>query len=121
MSNFNEANELASELVYGRTYQTNEPLYSKTERLIFVNGDSTAIVTLTMAESHEEWAEVANVIQRLFSEGYQLGCDTNVGWNGRYDIDGDPEPGPYLPCRKPVHTYVNGRHYCQKHGAGREP
>jgi len=48
MSNFNEANEFASELVFGRTYQGNEPT-TKPERLVFVSGDSTAVVT-----AHEE-------------------------------------------------------------------
>ena len=39
MSIFNEANDLASQLVYGRHYQSNEPC-PKPDRLVFVNGDS---------------------------------------------------------------------------------
>lgn len=36
---------MASELVFGRTYQGNE-LTPKPERLVFVKGDSTAVVTV---------------------------------------------------------------------------
>ncbi len=39
MSIFNEANDLSSQLVYGRHYQSNEPC-PKPDRLVFVNGDS---------------------------------------------------------------------------------
>jgi hypothetical protein len=114
MSNFNEANELASELVFGKTYQGNEPA-PKPEHLVFVKGDSTAVVT-ALEESEDEWAGVANVIHRLFNEGYRLGCDMNVSWNGRYDADGDPEPDSnYLPCGRPVAVSLDGRHLCDKH------
>lgn len=114
MSIFNESNNLASELVFGRYYQSNEPC-PQPERLVFVNGDSTAVVT-AMEESESEWAAVASAIQRLFSQGYLLGCDMNVGWNGRYDADGDPEPdNNYLPCRKPVSVCLDGRHLCDEH------
>jgi hypothetical protein len=114
MSVFNESNELASELVYGRYYQSNEPC-SKPERLVFVKGGSTAIVTATDSV-HDEWAGTASCIERLLREGYRLGCDMDVSWNGRYDTDGDPEPGAnYLPCRKPVTVNLDGRHLCDKH------
>jgi hypothetical protein len=65
MSNFNDANNLASELVFGRYYQSEEPC-PKPERLVFVGGDSTAVVT-AKEETHAEWAEVANTIHRLFN------------------------------------------------------
>jgi len=114
MSSFNESNEMASELVFGRTYQGNEP-YPKPERLVFVGGDSTAVVT-AKEETHAEWAEVANTIHRLFHDGYDLGCDINVSWTGRYDANGDPEPDSnYLPCRKPVSVRLDGRHLCAQH------
>ena len=96
MSNFNDANDLASELVFGRYYQSEEPC-PKPERLVFVGGDSTAVVT-AKEETHAEWAEAANTIHRLFNQGYDLGCDVNMSWNGRYDADGNPEPdNNYLP------------------------
>jgi hypothetical protein len=114
MSNFNEANEFASELVFGRTYQGNEPT-PKPQRLVFVKDDSTAVVT-SLEESEDEWAGVAGIIYRLLNEGYGLGCDMNVSWNGRYDFDGDPEPdNNYLPCRKPASVVLDGRHLCAKH------
>ena len=114
MSIFNESNNLASELVFGRYYQSNEPC-PQPERLVFVNGDSTAVIT-ALDKSEQEWACVASIIQRLFSEGYRLGCDMNVSWNGRYDADGDPEPDTnYLPCRIPVSVCLDGRHLCAKH------
>jgi hypothetical protein len=115
MSNFNEANELASQLVFGRTYQSNEPA-PKPERLVLVKGDSTAVVTASDSVQ-EDWAETANAIHRLLNEGYRLGCDMNVSWNGRYDQDGDPEPdgNNYLPCAKPVAVYLDSRNLCEKH------
>ena len=114
MSNFNEANEFASELVFGRTYQGDEPT-RKPERLVFVRGDSTAVVAAT-EESQAEWADVAGAIHRLLNEGYRLGCDINVSWNGRYDLDGEPQPDSnYLPCRKPATVNLDGRYLCDKH------
>jgi hypothetical protein len=114
MSNFNEANEFASELVFGRTYQGNEPT-PRPERLVFVSGDSTAVVT-AQEESEAEWAHVASAIHGLLNAGYHLACDMNVSWNGRYDFEGDPEPDSnYLPCRKPPIVTLDGRHLREKH------
>lgn len=50
MSIFNDASELASQWVFGRYYQTNEPC-PKPDRLVFVKGDSTEVVT-----PHPSWA-----------------------------------------------------------------
>jgi hypothetical protein len=113
MSIFNEANDLASQLIYGRYYQSNKPC-PKPNRLVFVNGDSIAVVT-DSGSDHDEWANIAIAIDRLLREGYRLGCDMDVSWNGRYDADGDPEPDNYLPCRKPVSVNLDGRHLCDKH------
>lgn len=114
MSIFNESNNMASELVFGRYYQSNEPS-PRPERLVFVKGGSIAAVT-ALERSEQEWAYTASIIHRLFNEGYRLGCDMNVGWNGRYDADGDPEPdNHYLPCRKPVSVSLDGRHLCAEH------
>lgn len=116
MSSYNEANEMASELVFGTTYDGEALGRPKPERLVFVKGDSIAVVTATES-IHDEWAETASSIERLLREGYRLGCDMNVSWNGRYDLDGDPEPGrDYLPCHKPVAVNVGGRNLCDLHG-----
>jgi len=116
MSIFNEANDLASQLVFGRCYQSDEPC-PKPERLVFAKGDSIAVVTA--ADSiDDEWAETASSIERLLREGYRLGCDMDVSWNGRYHTDGDPAPGGpgnYLPCRKQVSVNLDGRHLCGMH------
>lgn len=76
MSFFNAANDLPSRLVYGRYYQSNEPC-PKPDRLVFVNGDSTAVVTTT-EESQQEWADVASAINNLFNRSYRLACDMDV-------------------------------------------
>src|SRR5437868_2797093 len=113
MSNFNDANNLASELVFGCYYQSKEPC-PQPERLVFVKEDSTAVVT-SLEESEEEWAGVANIIHSLFLDGYRLGGDMNVSWNGRCDAYGDPEPdNNYLPCRKPVAVFLDGRRLCAR-------
>ena len=116
MSNFNQANEMASELVFGETYQSNEPLDApRSERLVFINGDSTAVVT-AREESHQEWGAVATAIERLLHDGYRIGCDMNVSWNGRYDVDGDRVPDSnYMPCGKPAEVFLDGHCLCPKH------
>ena len=63
MSIFNEANDLASQLVYGRPYQSNEPC-PKPDRLVFVKGDSIAVVT-DSGSDHDEWADIAIAIDRF--------------------------------------------------------
>jgi hypothetical protein len=114
MSSYNEANEMASELVYGTDYD-GTPIPSRMDRLIFIKGDSTAIV-MAKEETHKEWAEVASAIERLLHDGYRLGCEINISWNGRYDSDGDPEPwGTYMPCRRPMAVRFDGCAYCQEH------
>ena len=81
----------------------------------FKSPDSTAVVT-SLEESEEEWAGVANIIHSLFLDGYRLGGDMNVSWNGRCDAYGDPEPdNNYLPCRKPVAVFLDGRRLCARH------
>jgi len=115
MSNFNQANEWASELVFGETYDR-EPLERpRPERLVFVNGDSTAIVT-AREESQQEWGAVATAIECLLHDGYLIGCDRNVSWNGRYDADGDRvQDSNYMPCAKPTEVFLDGHYLCPKH------
>jgi hypothetical protein len=115
MSNFNQANELASELVFGETYDGKALDTPRPERLVFVNGGSTAVVT-AHERSQQEWGEVATAIEYLLHDGYLFGCDMNVSWNGRYDANGDPErDSNYTPCGKPVAIFLDGRHLCAKH------
>jgi hypothetical protein len=66
MSIFNEASDLASQLVFGRYYQTNEPCL-KLDKLVFLKGDSTEVVT-----AHSSWAETASAIERLLHADYRL-------------------------------------------------
>jgi hypothetical protein len=66
MSIFNEASELASQLVFGRYYQSNEPC-PKPHALVFVKSDSTEVVT-----AHPSWAETASAIERLLHADYRL-------------------------------------------------
>jgi hypothetical protein len=75
MSDFNCANDLASQLVFGRWYQSNEPC-PKIEKLVFCRGEyfqgeDQVVVTATELESHQEWAAVASRIQALLGQGYQ--------------------------------------------------
>jgi hypothetical protein len=68
MSDFNMANDLASQLVWGRYYQTNEPCH-KPEKTLFYQGKDKQIVTAT-EQSHKEWAAVASRIEALLRQGY---------------------------------------------------
>jgi hypothetical protein len=106
---------MASELVFGETYD-HEPLDGpRPERLIFVDGDSTAIVT-AREESQREFFEVATAIEYLLHYGYRIGCDMNVWWNGRYDAAGDRVPDSnYMPCAKPTGVFLDGHYLCPKH------
>lgn len=115
MGIFSQANEMASKLVFGETYDGKALDTPRPERLVFVNGDSVAVVT-AHERSQQEWGAVATAIERLLHGGYLFGCDMNVSWNGRYDADGDPEPDPnYMPCGKPVAIFLDGHHLCAKH------
>jgi hypothetical protein len=125
MSDFNTANELASELVFGTNYQTGEP-FTHPERLVFVDPHAvykTEVVTAT-EQTHAEWARVGSVIEGLLRADFRLGCDMDISWNGEYDTDGDPIPGKeYQPCGKQVAVTVGDRNYCLMHleAAGGKP
>jgi hypothetical protein len=114
MGIFSQANEMASELVFGETYDGEALDTPRPERLVFVNGDSKAVVT-AHERSQREWGQLANAIEVLLHNGYLLGCDMNVSWNGRYDANGNPEQDNYTPCGKPAEVFLNGHYLCPKH------
>jgi hypothetical protein len=70
MSIFNTANTLASELVRGTYYQTNEPCL-KVERIVFYR-DGHPDDKITITRDGAEWASVANEIELLLLHGYQF-------------------------------------------------
>ncbi len=93
-----------------------EPLDTpRLERLVFVNGDSTAVVT-AHEKSQQKWGKVATAIECLLHDGYRIGCDMNVSWNGRYDAHGQQVPkSNYMPYAKPTDAFLDGHYLCPKH------
>jgi len=69
MSFFNTANELAAELVWGRTYQGNEPCFKPT-KIVFHRGWGTEDKVVIENDGQTDWAAVASRIQALLSQGY---------------------------------------------------
>lgn len=69
MSNYNDANELASNLVFGTHYFDNSPReQGKPKSLIFTL--TRKIIVTADAATHEEWVKVAGEIQDIFDEGF---------------------------------------------------
>ena len=69
MSNFNTANDLASQLVWGRYYQGNEPCFKLT-KIIFHRGFASDDKVVIENDGQTDWAEVASRIQALLGQGY---------------------------------------------------
>ena len=69
MSNFNTANDLASQLVWGRYYQGNEPCFKLT-KIIFHRGFASEDKVVIENDGQTDWAEVASRIQALLGQGY---------------------------------------------------
>jgi hypothetical protein len=69
MSAFNEANELASQLLYGRHYLDDEPC-EKLDELVFVRGSERSVVRAPRDASHESWASAATLIESLLRDGW---------------------------------------------------
>jgi hypothetical protein len=69
MSAFNEANELASQLVWGRRYCGDEPC-EKLDELVFVQSGERRVVPAPRDSSHEAWAGTAVLIESLPREGW---------------------------------------------------
>lgn len=69
MSDFNDANEWASNLVFGTHYHNNEPReQGKPKCLVFTL--TRKIVISADAETHEEWVKVAGEIHDVLNEGF---------------------------------------------------
>lgn len=68
MSNFNDANELASNLVFGTNYHDNKPIAHRPKQLTFHL--TRRIIVKAEANTHEEWVKVAKEIQDILDEGF---------------------------------------------------
>jgi hypothetical protein len=69
MSDFNTANELAAELVWGRTYQGDQPCFKPT-KIVFHNGLESEKKVVIEDDAKSDWAAVASRIQALLGQGY---------------------------------------------------
>src|SRR5580692_4201979 len=92
MSNFNDANELASNLVFGTHYYSDKPMEGpRPEQMSF---HLTQRVVLTAdAETHEEWVKIAGWIEELINEGFWLDtpahtCGVSADDDDEYSCEG---------------------------------
>jgi len=69
MSNFNTANDLASQLVCGCYYQSNEPCFKLT-KIVFHHGFASEDKVIIENDGQADWAAVASRIQSLLAQGY---------------------------------------------------
>jgi hypothetical protein len=69
MSDFNTANELAAALVWGRTYQGDEPCF-KPSNILFHRGLDSEDKVVVEDDGQTDWAAVASRIQALLGRGY---------------------------------------------------
>ena len=99
MSNFNTSNELASQLIEGRYYQSNEPNFSIT-KIVFYHNLADAEDRIVIRNEGSDWAPVASRIQALLDQGYNyttLPCEI-CGATELADVlhcDGCGEPIPH--------------------------
>jgi hypothetical protein len=87
MSLFNTANELAAELVWGRTYQGNKPCLRPT-KIVFHRGFGSEDKVVVNYDGQTDWGVVASRIQALLSQGYDyttLPCE-NCGSTDFEDV-----------------------------------
>ena len=85
MSNFNDANELASNLVFGTNYHDNKPSIHHPKKLVF---SRTTYVTITAdAHTDEEWRKVSGEIEDVLNEGYWLDCNATLATSPLDDMD----------------------------------
>jgi hypothetical protein len=68
MSNFNTANDLASQLVWERYYQSNEPCF-KLAKIVFHHGFASED-KVVIENDGQDWAAIASRIHRLLAQGY---------------------------------------------------
>ena len=69
MTNYNDANDLASQLIEGRSYQGGEPC-KKPSRIVFTHPEKQTVV---IVDDGRAWADVATEINRLLAGGYDYG------------------------------------------------
>ena len=69
MSDFNTANEMAAELVWGHTYQGNKPCFKPT-KIVFHHGLDSEDRVVIEDDGKSDWAAVASRIQALLAQGY---------------------------------------------------
>jgi hypothetical protein len=70
MSFYNDANDLAAQLCWGRYYQGSE--CPKIEKIVFTRKDNRVIVVAKNGvDKHEAWRVTANHIHVLLAEGYE--------------------------------------------------
>ena len=69
MGDFNTANELAAELVWGRTYRGDEPCFKPT-KIVFHRGLNSEDKVVVEDDGQTDWAAVASRIQALLGQGY---------------------------------------------------
>ena len=69
MSDFNTANGLAAELVWGRTYQGDEPCFKPTT-IVFHRGLDSEDKIVVEDDGQTDWAAVASRIPALLGQGY---------------------------------------------------
>jgi hypothetical protein len=86
MSNFNDANEFASNLVFGTHYHNNEPMEKpRPKQLVFRR---TTYVTITAdAHTDKEWRKVSGEIEDVLNEGYWLDCNATLATSPLDDMD----------------------------------
>jgi hypothetical protein len=91
MSNFNDANELASNLVFGTHYHNNEPReQGKPKQLVFTL--TRKVVITAEAETQAEFAKVAEEIQDVLDEGYWLDLPNCNGHEFDRELDDETIP-----------------------------
>jgi len=115
MSNFNTANDLASQLVWGRYYQANEPCLPIT-KIVFHHGFASKD-KVVIENDGQEWAAVACRIQALLAQGYDyvtLPCEYcgATEFDDVFCCDGCEEPIPHGGERAGVDEHGESATYC---------
>ena len=65
MSFFNDSNDLAAQLCWGRYYQSDAPC-PKVEKIAFTRDEDEVVIT----DNGTDWAKIASCIQALLRQGY---------------------------------------------------
>ncbi len=98
MSNFNTSNNLSSQLIEGRSYQSNEPSFPIT-KIVFYHDLADEEDRIVITNDGRDWAAVASRIHVLLDKGYNyatLPCEicgaTELADVLHCDGCGDPVP-----------------------------